>query len=47
MSIGNYVFDYCSEDLVLTVPRDSWAKGWCVEKGLRYTYPDALDWLKP
>lgn len=28
-----------------TVPRDSWAAQWCKDNGLRYTYPDSLDWL--
>ncbi len=31
--------------LVATVVRDSYAAEYCNENGIRYTYPDALDWL--
>jgi len=37
-------FDDCP-NFTLTVGRDSYAKEYCVANGLKYTYPDANDWL--
>ena len=44
-SIGKSAFDNCSDNLVLTVGRDSYAKSYAEENGISYTYPDANDWL--
>ena len=44
-SIGDRAFDYCSSLTSITVSRDSYAAQWCKENNLRYTYPDANDWL--
>ncbi len=44
-SIGKDAFTGCPL-LTLTVERDSFAEQYCVENGLTYTFPDALDWLK-
>lgn len=43
--IGVNAFSNCSDDLVLTVERDSYAKSYAEENGISYTYPDANDWL--
>ena len=43
--IGVDAFSNCSDDLVLTVERDSYAKSYAEENGISYTYPDANDWL--
>ena len=43
-AIGGYAFYGCDR-LTLTVGRDSYAKQYCIENGLKYTYPDSLDWL--
>ncbi|MBE5807275.1 MAG: leucine-rich repeat domain-containing protein [Clostridiales bacterium] len=43
-SIGNRAFDGC-EHLTITVSRDSYAKAYCEEHGLEFTYPDANSWL--
>ena len=43
--IGKGAFDGCSDLLTFTVGRDSWAKQYCIDNGLSYTYPDAPDWL--
>lgn len=43
-SIGNNAFSFC-DSLTLTVGRDSYAKAYCIENGLNYTYADADDWL--
>ena len=43
-SIGDRAFSGCP-DLTLTVPRGGYAAKYCEENRLRYTYPDALDWL--
>ena len=34
-----------SEQLIITVDRNSYAKDWCLENGIEYTYSDILDWL--
>ena len=44
-SIGKDAFYKCPL-LTLTVERDSYAERYCLENGLSYTFPDALDWLK-
>ena len=41
--LGKDTFKDCT--LTLAIPRDSWLEQWCKENGLRYTYPDSLDWL--
>ena len=33
------------DQLLFTVPRDSYAAAWCKENGRNYTYPDLYDWL--
>lgn len=43
-SIGKYAFDNCP-DLVLTVPRSSYAAEYAKTNNIPYTYPDANDWL--
>ena len=43
-SIGDWAFDGCGS-LTLTVGRDSYAKEYCIENGLSYTYAGANDWL--
>lgn len=43
--IGVDTFYGCSPSLVITVGRDSYAKQYCIDNGINYTYPDALDWL--
>ena len=43
-SIGKYAFDNCP-DLVLTVPRNSYAAEYAKTHNIPYTYPDANDWL--
>ena len=39
------IFAVCDSLSVVNVQRDSYAARYCREKGLPYTYPDALDWL--
>ena len=43
-SIGDEAFSGC-KSLTLTVGRDSYAKEYCIENSLTYTYADANDWL--
>ena len=43
-SIGDKAFDMCGY-LTITVERDSYAAQYCKTNGLRYIYPDSLDWL--
>ena len=43
-TIGENAFAACP-NLTLTVGRDSYAKQYCIENNLKYTYPDANDWL--
>ena len=43
-SIGEYAFFGCS-NLTMTVQRDSYAARYAKDKNLKYTYPDANDWL--
>ena len=31
--------------IFFTVPRDSYAAQWCRDNNVRYTYPDANNWL--
>ena len=42
--IGYRAFAHC-DNLTLTVERDSYAREYCIENELPYTYPDATDWL--
>ena len=44
ISIGEYSFDNCSL-LTMTVDHDSYALQYCKNYGIKYTYPDSLDWL--
>ena len=44
VSIGKYAFNDCPL-LTVTVSRNSYAKQYCEENGIRYTYADANDWL--
>lgn len=43
-SIGDYAFGDCS-NLILTVPRNSYAAEYAKTNDIPYTYPDANDWL--
>ena len=43
-SIGDYAFGDCS-NLILTVPRNSYALEYAKTNNIPYTYPDANDWL--
>ena len=43
-SIGEYAFYGCMS-LTATVSRNSYAKQYCEENRISYTYPDANDWL--
>lgn len=43
-SIDENAFKDCSY-VTLTVGRDSYARQYCIDNGLPYTYPDANDWL--
>lgn len=43
-SIGEYVVRN-RQEVLLTVPRNSYAHTYCRENQLNYTFPDALDWL--
>ena len=36
---------YNCDSLTITVPRDSYALQYCKDNGIRYMYPDSLDWL--
>ena len=44
-SIGDRAFAGCDK-CTLTVGRNSFAKQYCDDNGLKYIYPDSLDWLK-
>ena len=43
-SIADTAFYGCGS-ITFTVPRNSYAAQYCKTNGLRYTYPDSLDWL--
>lgn len=43
-SISEGAFADCP-NVTFTVPRNSFAAQWCQDNSLRYTYPDANDWL--
>lgn len=43
--IGENAFARCSDDLTLTVARDSYAAQYCKDYGLNYAYPDSPDGL--
>ena len=43
-AIGHEAFAWC-ENVTFTVGRDSYAKQYCIDNNLPYTYPDANDWL--
>lgn len=43
-SIGYNALNKC-DSLTATVPRDSYAKQYCEDNGIKYIYPDSLDWL--
>lgn len=42
-TIGDEAFSACSDELTITVERDSYAAEYCTENSLAYTYPDAND----
>lgn len=44
-SIGEELFYGCTDLTAVVVGHDSYAKQYCVENALPYTYPDANDWL--
>ncbi|MBR6667015.1 MAG: leucine-rich repeat domain-containing protein [Clostridia bacterium] len=44
-SIGDDAFYWCDALTSITVGRDSYARQYCIDNGLPYTYPDANDWL--
>ena len=44
-SIGNYAFSNCDSLMSIVVGRDSYAKQYCIDNDLPYTYADANDWL--
>lgn len=43
--IGDSFARFNDPELVVTVPRNSHARQWCVDHGIMYTYPDADSWL--
>lgn len=43
-SIGYSAFERC-DNLIITVQRDSYAAQYVKDNNLKYTYPDANDWL--
>ena len=43
-SIGDSAFKRC-DNLTITVQRDSYAAQYAKDNNLKYTYPDANDWL--
>ena len=45
-AIGEEAFSECP-NLTATVGRDSYAAQYCKENGIRFIYPDSLDWLNP
>ena len=45
-SIGDEAFRECAEYLTVTVEEGSYAEEYCKRNGIKYQYPDALDWLK-
>lgn len=44
-SIEDDTFDCCTSLTSITVTRDSYARQYCIDNGLPYTYPDANNWL--
>jgi len=44
-SIGDGAFAYCDSLTAITVGRNSYARQYCKDNGLPYTYSDANDWL--
>ena len=45
-SIGDEAFIECAEFLTITVEEGSYAEEYCKSNGIKFQYPDALDWLK-
>ena len=43
--IGTSVFSWCDRLTEITVGRDSYARQYCIDNDLPYTYADANDWL--
>ena len=43
--IGSGAFSDCDSLTSITVGRDSYARQYCIDNDLPYTYPDANDWL--
>ena len=44
-SIGDSAFSSCDSLTSIIVGRNSYARQYCIDNGLPYTYPDANDWL--
>ena len=44
MRIGERAFFECSQ-VTVTVGRDSYARTYCKENGIKFIYPDSYDWL--
>lgn len=44
-SIGTSAFSWCDSLTEITVGRDSYARQYCIDNDLPYTYADANDWL--
>ena len=44
-SIGTSAFSWCDNLTEITVGRDSYARQYCIDNDLPYTYADANDWL--
>ena len=45
IAIGDNAFDGCSPLKIFIVPRNSYARQYCIDNRLPYTYADANDWL--
>lgn len=45
VEIGNNALPKYAQDLIVTVQNNSYAKQYCIDNGIAYTYPDSLDWL--
>ncbi len=44
-TIGDNAFEKCTNLTTVIVDRDSYAKQYCIEHNINYTYPDANNWL--
>ena len=41
--IGNHAFDWCADNLMFIVPKNSYAEEYAVEHGIKYSYTDIED----